>query len=217
MKASNGPSVEFELTRDDLGAFAYWDQRYGPQGRWMRWILPYLGLMAGGMTLAWVFGKPPSPSTIILPVAFAVLLATRSRRMLNWISGRAKPGERAGDFGGWTVTVTPESLHVATPSSNAQTAWASIQQLGVGEEATYLFPTTRAAVPIPHRAFRNETDKTAFFSAVLKNIKEARALAGLPEPKKYAKNASPRWRRLLLVVASILLFLGAYTLFTTPR
>jgi hypothetical protein len=155
--------VEFNLTLEDIQAFVRYYQRSRPGqkfrlGRNWVWVvllcLLLLMMVAGNSLRELLPGLLVGGVLGALGVLF--ILVRSNKVLLQSQDEFCSEPHNQWVFSARRVTLSPEELVIASWFFRTSYRWQAIWDIGVTPAHVFLFTTSREAVPVPRRAFRDQ-------------------------------------------------------------
>lgn len=160
-----GMSIDFHLQREDLVAFALFQQKHSPAARKQRrlrmviWGVALVVLLASLIrrgilsTDDWLL---MAGTVLLLAGVFVSLPQIREWRLRKAIERMYGEGRNVLLYGPRRVVLTPKSLSNSSPNSQSETRWIAIEKIVDTEKALYIYLSSVSGVIIPRRAFTSE-------------------------------------------------------------
>jgi hypothetical protein len=159
-------TTEYELTKDDLGAFNFYHHFHSPTARrhyFRAWFIPafvwllvctgiwYLADKERGTPLRTFLDLLPLFSGV--PIHLAIFPWWYRRKVRKIVAGMIGEGRNRGLFSRHRVSISPESVTDSSEDGQTSTAWRAVERVAAADEHAYIYTNALAAIIIPRRAF----------------------------------------------------------------
>jgi hypothetical protein len=119
------------------------------------------------LVMSWVSGRGISVTSIAAALGLAVALFAfnrwrHPRAIRAAVAKSARAGQLAGVLGIHHLALAPDGVQERSSLGEGKLSWTAIQSVVATTGPIFLFLTDGKALIIPHRAFANEADKSAF-------------------------------------------------------
>ncbi len=180
-------TAEFELTRDDLAAFARFHYRHSPyvQRQFLGgWLIP-AGLWLAAFLVIWRHHAtydectPVQAFLDLLPLAcfvpvwllgFPWFYRHQLRRGAERMMGE---GANHAQLARQRVTITPEEIVAASELGRSSTSWRAVERVAATADHVFVYTSALGAVVVPRRAFAG----TGEFEDFVRTAQERQATA----------------------------------------
>lgn len=170
-------TVEYEITKDDVGAFNLYHHRHSPTARrqYLRaWFIPaFVGLLicSGIWYLAdrergtqWQTFLDLLPLFSFGPLYLLYFPWAYRRKLRKIVAGMVSEGHNRGLFSHHRVTISPEGITNSGELAQTSTAWRAVERVVAADEHAYIYTSSLAAIIVPRRAFSGPSEFEDFVS-----------------------------------------------------
>lgn len=175
LSPSEGMTVEFEITKDDLVAFNLYHHRHSPTARrhYLRsWLVPavvwllvctgfwYLADRERGTPLRTFLDLLPLFSGV--PVYLIFFPWAYRRKLRKLVDGMVSEGQNRGLFNRRRVTISPEGVTDISEHGQTSTAWRGVERVATADGHAYIYTSALAAIIVPRGAFAGSSEFEGF-------------------------------------------------------
>lgn len=171
-------TAEYELTKDDLGAFNLYHHFHSPTARrhYLRaWFMPaivWLLVCIGIWHLAdkerntpWKTFLDLLPLFSGVPLHLVIFPQWYRWKVRKIVAGMVGEGRNRGLFSRHRITISTESVTDSGELCQTATAWRAVERVAASEEHAYIYTNALTAIIVPRRAFADPPEFEQFVRA----------------------------------------------------